>query len=225
MLEPAIDIVHLYHTNPEDQDDDDESTTPTSKPFNQVQTLELFARSMLISSRSILTTDAVYSTRKLRHGNAQFIPLLLSAKRKLPLHPKIRPQICIVLPRQPVILVATSPEYIPTLLDALSMSNCEANGDRTLVQEPYPKENLAFLEQAGIRFFQFPIPGNKEPFVVIPDVSIIGALETILDKRNHPILVHCNAGKVLPRIPIKPPDIDIPTSQLNLSPFPHTNSV
>jgi tyrosine-protein phosphatase SIW14 len=69
---------------------------------------------------------------------------------------------------------------------------------RTLVQEPYPSENLAFLESAGIQFFQFPIPGNKEPFVVIPDVSIIGALETILDKRNHPILVHCNAGKVNP---------------------------
>jgi tyrosine-protein phosphatase SIW14 len=67
---------------------------------------------------------------------------------------------------------------------------------RTLVQEKYPPENLAFLESAGIKFFQFPIPGNKEPFVVIPDVSIIGALETILDKRNHPILVHCNAGKV-----------------------------
>jgi tyrosine-protein phosphatase SIW14 len=73
----------------------------------------------------------------------------------------------------------------------------EANSFRTLVQEEYPTENLAFLESAGIKFFQFPIPGNKEPFVVIPDVSIIGALETILDKQNHPILVHCNAGKVL----------------------------
>jgi tyrosine-protein phosphatase SIW14 len=69
---------------------------------------------------------------------------------------------------------------------------------RTLVQEEYPPENLAFLESAAIKFFQFPIPANKEPFVVIPDVSIIGALETILDKRNHPILVHCNAGKVPP---------------------------
>ena len=65
----------------------------------------------------------------------------------------------------------------------------------TLVQEPYPAENLAFLASAGIQFFQFPIPGNKEPFVVIPDTSIIGALVTILDRRNHPILVHCNAGK------------------------------
>jgi hypothetical protein len=76
----------------------------------------------------------------------------------------------------------------------------DADG-RTLVQEDYPEENLAFLESAGINFFQFPIPGNKEPFVVIPDTSIIGALETILDKRNHPILVHCNAGKVTPTHP------------------------
>jgi tyrosine-protein phosphatase SIW14 len=75
---------------------------------------------------------------------------------------------------------------------------------RTLVQEDYPAENLAFLESAGIKFFQFPIPGNKEPFVVIPDTSVIGALETILDKRNHPILVHCNAGKVRSQNPLKP---------------------
>lgn len=65
------------------------------------------------------------------------------------------------------------------------------------MQEEYPTEHRTFLESAGIRFFQFPIPGNKEPFVVIPDLSVIGALETILDKQNHPILVHCNAGKVL----------------------------
>ena len=79
---------------------------------------------------------------------------------------------------------------------------------RTLVQEEYPPENLLFLDSAGIKFFQFPIPGNKEPFVVIPDASIIGALETILDKRNHPILVHCNAGKV--HIPTTSPCISCP---------------
>ena len=72
------------------------------------------------------------------------------------------------------------------------------NNYRTLVQEEYPPENIAFLESVGIKFFQFPIPANKEPFVVIPDTSVIGALETVLDKRNHPILVHCNAGKVFP---------------------------
>lgn len=37
--------------------------------------------------------------------------------------------------------------------------------DRTLVPEDYPVENREFLEQEGIQFFQFGIPGNKEPFV------------------------------------------------------------
>lgn len=46
------------------------------------------------------------------------------------------------------------------------------------------------------RFFQFGIPGNKEPFVSIPEEKIVAALSTILDRRNHPMLIHCNKGKV-----------------------------
>lgn len=48
----------------------------------------------------------------------------------------------------------------------------------------------------GIRLFQFPIPGNKEPFVHIPDDKIVAAMQVLLDSRNHPLLVHCNKGKV-----------------------------
>ncbi|GAA5824468.1 hypothetical protein JCM3770_003720 [Rhodotorula araucariae] len=64
-----------------------------------------------------------------------------------------------------------------------------------LVQEPYPEENLEFLKAEGIQLFQFGIPGNKEPFVSIPEDKIVGALSTILDARNHPMLIHCNKGK------------------------------
>ncbi|GJN87766.1 hypothetical protein Rhopal_000721-T1 [Rhodotorula paludigena] len=64
-----------------------------------------------------------------------------------------------------------------------------------LVQEPYPEENVQFLEAEGIQFFQFGIPGNKEPFVSIPEEKIVAALSTILDRRNHPMLIHCNKGK------------------------------
>ncbi|BGP37102.1 tyrosine-protein phosphatase siw14 [Rhodotorula kratochvilovae] len=64
-----------------------------------------------------------------------------------------------------------------------------------LVQEPYPEENLDFLKAEGIQFFQFGIPGNKEPFVSIPEDKIVEALSTILDARNHPMLIHCNKGK------------------------------
>ncbi|GAA5894823.1 protein-tyrosine phosphatase Siw14 family protein [Sporobolomyces salmoneus] len=65
----------------------------------------------------------------------------------------------------------------------------------TLIQDEYPQENLDFLEQEGIQLFQFPIPGNKEPFVHIPDDKIVAAMAVLLDTRNHPLLIHCNKGK------------------------------
>ncbi|SGY66566.1 BQ5605_C004g02686 [Microbotryum silenes-dioicae] len=65
----------------------------------------------------------------------------------------------------------------------------------TLILEEYPEQNLEFLEQEGIKFYQFGIPGNKEPFVQIPDEKIAAALAVILDVRNHPMLIHCNKGK------------------------------
>src|SRR5436853_545549 len=37
--------------------------------------------------------------------------------------------------------------------------------------------------------------GNKEPFVEIPVDVIREALESLLDIRNHPLLVHCNKGR------------------------------
>ena len=66
---------------------------------------------------------------------------------------------------------------------------------RTLVEGPYPAEHRAFLESAGIQFFQCPIPANKEPFALMPVHAVIAALSILLDSSNHPILVHCNAGK------------------------------
>lgn len=65
----------------------------------------------------------------------------------------------------------------------------------TLILEEYPEQNTQFLDDNGITFFQFGIPGNKEPFVHIPPNKITAALVTILDRRNHPILIHCNKGK------------------------------
>lgn len=65
----------------------------------------------------------------------------------------------------------------------------------TLILEEYPEANSTFLDSNGITFFQFGIPGNKEPFVSIPTDKITAALMTILDRRNHPILIHCNKGK------------------------------
>ncbi|CAI2181053.1 15271_t:CDS:2 [Funneliformis geosporum] len=65
----------------------------------------------------------------------------------------------------------------------------------TLILEEYPAQNMKFLEANDIKFFQFGIAGNKEPFVQIPEDKICAALAVILDRRNHPILIHCNKGK------------------------------
>ncbi|CAO1614424.1 unnamed protein product [Sympodiomycopsis kandeliae] len=65
----------------------------------------------------------------------------------------------------------------------------------TLILEEYPEQNTNFLDEEGITFFQYGIPGNKEPFVSIPSDKIASALLTILDYRNHPMLIHCNKGK------------------------------
>ncbi|CAJ0836020.1 7957_t:CDS:2 [Entrophospora sp. SA101] len=59
----------------------------------------------------------------------------------------------------------------------------------------YPEQNMKFLEANNIKLCQFGIAGNKEPFVQIPEDKICDALAVILDRRNHPILIHCNKGK------------------------------
>ncbi|WVQ77738.1 hypothetical protein IAR50_007428 [Cryptococcus sp. DSM 104548] len=65
----------------------------------------------------------------------------------------------------------------------------------TLVLEEYPRANLEWCQSQDIQFMQFGIPGNKEPFDNIPEDVICAALVAICDKRNHPLLIHCNKGK------------------------------
>ncbi|XP_057764958.1 tyrosine-protein phosphatase DSP1-like [Salvia miltiorrhiza] len=64
-----------------------------------------------------------------------------------------------------------------------------------LCPEPYPEENMQFLNANGIRLFQFGLEGSKELFVNIPEDLIVCALRVLLDERNHPLLIHCKRGK------------------------------
>ncbi|XP_008805604.1 probable tyrosine-protein phosphatase DSP4 [Phoenix dactylifera] len=64
-----------------------------------------------------------------------------------------------------------------------------------LCPEPYPEANEEFLKSNGIRLFQFGIDGCKEPFVNIPEDTILEALKVVLDVQNHPLLIHCKRGK------------------------------
>jgi tyrosine-protein phosphatase SIW14 len=64
----------------------------------------------------------------------------------------------------------------------------------TLVPEPFPPEYVEFMEANGIRQEVILIPANKET-IKIDSPAMIKALGVVLDKANHPILIHCNKGK------------------------------
>ncbi|KAH7297535.1 hypothetical protein KP509_25G000700 [Ceratopteris richardii] len=64
-----------------------------------------------------------------------------------------------------------------------------------LCQEAYPKVHTEFLKKHDIKLFHHGMEGTKEPFVEIPALVIKETLKVILDKRNHPVLIHCKKGK------------------------------
>lgn len=51
---------------------------------------------------------------------------------------------------------------------------------RTLILEEYPEQNMIFCRENDIMLFQYGVPGNKEPFVDIPDDQIAGALAVLM---------------------------------------------
>ncbi|KAK9323554.1 tyrosine phosphatase family-domain-containing protein [Lipomyces orientalis] len=64
-----------------------------------------------------------------------------------------------------------------------------------LVPEQYPDDNVRFMRENNIQFFQVGMSGNKEPFVNVSDETISTALKIAINPANHPILIHCNRGK------------------------------
>ena len=64
-----------------------------------------------------------------------------------------------------------------------------------LCPEDYPESHTTFLADQGAQLLQFGLEGNKEPFDEIPEEAIRAALRAVLDRRNHPLLIHCNQGK------------------------------
>ncbi|KAJ4886293.1 Tyrosine phosphatase family protein [Raphanus sativus] len=64
-----------------------------------------------------------------------------------------------------------------------------------LCPEPYPEENLMFLDANNIKLFQFGIEGKTDPPTPMPKDTVLDALRVLVDVRNHPILIHCKAGK------------------------------
>ncbi|KAF8855056.1 hypothetical protein BDZ45DRAFT_692876 [Acephala macrosclerotiorum] len=63
----------------------------------------------------------------------------------------------------------------------------------SLVKKCFSPEFEAFIKQNGIRHLVIDMQGTKK--VDIPDEIMHSIMEVVLEKENHPILIHCNHGK------------------------------
>ncbi|KAE9619085.1 hypothetical protein Lal_00047132 [Lupinus albus] len=64
-----------------------------------------------------------------------------------------------------------------------------------LCPEPYPQQNLDFLQSQNIQLFQFGIEGKTDLTVSTVNDTIMESVKVLIDVRNHPVLIHCNRGK------------------------------
>ncbi|KAK4034705.1 tyrosine phosphatase family-domain-containing protein [Parachaetomium inaequale] len=63
----------------------------------------------------------------------------------------------------------------------------------TLVQKEFPQGYDAFLHRNDIKHAIFDMKGTKKED--IPTATMKSILRVVLDRRNHPLLIHCNHGK------------------------------
>ncbi|KAL4878565.1 tyrosine phosphatase family-domain-containing protein [Aspergillus karnatakaensis] len=65
----------------------------------------------------------------------------------------------------------------------------------TLVEEPYTPSHASYLKENGITHHRIAFIANKDPLIKTSEVVINQIMEILLNKLNHPILIHCNKGK------------------------------
>lgn len=56
-------------------------------------------------------------------------------------------------------------------------------------------QNIQFISDNNLRLFHVGLQGQKEPFTVTNENTFREALAVVLDRRNHPLLIHCDKGK------------------------------
>ena len=66
----------------------------------------------------------------------------------------------------------------------------------TLVEEPYAPESIQFVNSTGINHLRIPIMAHKDAKRVNSLVTVARVIEVLRDHSQHPVLVHCNKGKV-----------------------------
>ncbi|EAW10165.1 tyrosine phosphatase family protein [Aspergillus clavatus NRRL 1] len=65
----------------------------------------------------------------------------------------------------------------------------------TFVEGEYTRDHQVFLKENGIEHRRILVQANKDPAVRTPDHIVNYILEILLNKANHPMLVHCNKGR------------------------------
>ncbi|KAL4938994.1 hypothetical protein BDV06DRAFT_199737 [Aspergillus oleicola] len=65
----------------------------------------------------------------------------------------------------------------------------------TLVDEPLSQSFQNFIKENGINHHVVPFIANKDPAVKTPACVVNVILRIMLNKSNHPMLIHCNKGK------------------------------
>ncbi|KAI9784090.1 MAG: hypothetical protein M1839_002594 [Geoglossum umbratile] len=64
-----------------------------------------------------------------------------------------------------------------------------------LADQEYAEENIQWCARSNIRIFHQRIANVREPYLDNNPAAVTAALKVLLDKRNHPVLVHSNKGK------------------------------
>ncbi|KAF4369377.1 hypothetical protein F8388_019602 [Cannabis sativa] len=123
-----------------------------------------------------LSNEELISNASISHPNPTLLVTLLEKKHKVTAHDE---------------------EKKHEATDEVGNNHKASNEDQMqyLCPEPYPEENLKFLEANNIRLFQFGIEGKTEPTVSLLKDAIMDALKILVDVRNHPVLIHCKRGK------------------------------
>lgn len=73
------------------------------------------------------------------------------------------------------------------------------NATSTLVDKELPETFLPFMNANNIQHRHITMQGTKKETIPIQTMAAI--LEVVHNKRNHPLLIHCNHGRVCPPLP------------------------
>ena len=69
---------------------------------------------------------------------------------------------------------------------------------RNLYNPVFPDDYAEWVRQQGVQLLRLHTQGNKLTPTDMNTDEVVRALQAILDKRNHPVLIHCRSGKVGP---------------------------